>query len=55
LDLYLTSRVVAYRKRAKDNGMDSLIEKIKSTLGKPQACITTAAVSHPEPVGSKTG
>jgi hypothetical protein len=53
LDLYLTSRVVTYRKRAKDNGTDSLIEKacsrIKSTLGKPQACTTTAAIGHPEP------
>ena len=53
MDLYLTGRVVAYRERAKDNGTDSLIEKacsrIKSTLGKPQACTTTAAVGHPEP------
>ena len=57
-----TSRVVAYRKRAKDNGTDSLTEKvcsrIKSTLEKPQACTTTVADGHPEPaqrVGSKTG
>jgi hypothetical protein len=50
LDLYLTSRIIAYRTRARDSGMDRLIEKactrIKSTAGvhcyrsrwPPQAC-----------------
>jgi hypothetical protein len=51
LDLYLTSRVIAYRKRARDSGMDRLIEKactrIKSTLGKPQVCTATAALGRP--------
>jgi hypothetical protein len=54
LDLYLTSRVIAYRARARNSGVDRLIEKactrIKSTLGKPQVCTTTADVGHPRPV-----
>jgi hypothetical protein len=54
LDLYLTSRVIAYRARARNSGVDRLIEKactrIKSTLGKPQVCAATAVVGHPRPV-----
>jgi hypothetical protein len=54
LHLYLTSRVIAYRARARNSGVDRLIEKactrIKSTLGKPQVCTATAVVGHPRPV-----
>jgi hypothetical protein len=54
LNLYPTSRIIAYRTRAKDSGVDRLIEKactrIKSSLGKPQVCTATAVVGHPRPV-----
>jgi hypothetical protein len=54
LDLYLTSRVVAYRKRAKANGTDDLIAKatarIRRTMGRPQTHGATGAIGHPYPM-----
>lgn len=54
LDLYLTSRVAAYRRRAKVNGTDDLIAKatarIRRTMGRPQTHAATGAISHPYPM-----
>jgi hypothetical protein len=54
LDLFLTSKVIAYRQRARDDGIDRLIgracNRIKETLGKPQACTATTTVGHPRPM-----
>jgi hypothetical protein len=54
LDLYLTSRVAAYRRRAKVNGTDDLIARatarIRRTMGRPQTHAATGAIRHPYPM-----
>ena len=54
LDLYLSSRVAIYTKKAHDSGMDDLIRKkcsrIRSTLRGPRGCADKEKVGHPCPV-----
>jgi reverse transcriptase-like protein len=51
LDLYLSSRVAIYRKKARDSGMDDLIRKkcnrIRSSLRGPRGCADREKVGHP--------
>ena len=53
LDLFLTSKVAAYRRRARDNGTDAIVARmctrIRNTLRKPRAPIAVNVVSHPCP------
>jgi Reverse transcriptase (RNA-dependent DNA polymerase)/Endonuclease-reverse transcriptase len=54
LDLYLTGRVAAYRRRAELNGIDALISqtcgRIKKTLRGPRSSNIPADNRHPHPV-----
>src|SRR6266478_6298337 len=54
LDLYLSSRVAIYAKKAHESGMDDLIRKkcsrIQSTLRGPRGCADKEKVGHPYPV-----
>jgi hypothetical protein len=54
LDLYLTGKLVAYRRRAAAGGIDELIkrkcDRIKNTLGRPHIDVSTSVVGYSTPV-----